>query len=321
MQQFFVLSKENLELSKAEVLALTKAKKYQSVDNLLILNNEKKLDRLAMTSGVYKFLFTITQNKLIEKLKSFNWQKEYKTNFKLTLHHSLNYHERDLAGFIYDKIKNPKVDLKNPVTSFEFFFLGKKIVVGKLLYNIWHEFDKRNPKLWPAHHPTGMKPKLSRCLINLTGIQKGTFYDVMCGAGGFLIEGGLLMEGSLTGFKVIGYDINKGLLKKAEINLKHFGVKNFFLEQKDATKIKHKIKYLATDLPYGRATGKINRPELYLAFLKNLKKILTGTAVIVFPNYSPYRELIKKAKLKISQEFSIYMHHSLTRKIVVIKKE
>ncbi len=314
MRQFFVLSKENLDLSKAEVLALTKAKKYQLIDNLLILNNAKNLSRLAMTGAVYKFLFITDPKNLISKIKFFNWQKEYKTNFKLTLHHSSNYHEKDLAGFIYHKIKNPEVDLRNPVTSFEFFFVGKKIVAGKLLYSVKHYFEGRNPKLWPAHHPTGMKPKLSRCLINLTGIQKGTFYDVMCGAGGFLIEGGI------TGFKVIGYDIKRDLIKKAEINLNHFGVKKFFLEQKDATKITHKIKYLATDLPYGRATGKINRPELYLSFLKNLKRILTGTAVIVFPHYSPYKELIKKAKLKINQEFSIYMHHSLTRKIVVIKK-
>lgn len=311
MKKFLTLEKTNLKLSIAEALAIIKPKNYNLIGNLLITSTNKKLSRLALTKAVYKLLFITTKKELIKKINSFNWQKEYKKNFRVKTHNYCK--EREIADLVWSKLKNPKVNLTNPATSFEFFFIkNKAVVVGKKLYDVHHDFEKRSTKHWPAHHPTSMKPKLARTIINLTGIEKGTFYDVMCGAGGFLIEAGLM------GFKVVGYDINKVLIKKAEENLKHYKIKNFVLKRQDATKIKHKIKYLAVDLPYGRATPTINREELYLAFLKNLKKILTKTAVIVFPHYSPYKNIIKQAKLKINQEFSVYTHHTLTRKIIVI---
>ncbi|MBI4918986.1 methyltransferase domain-containing protein [archaeon] len=314
MKQFFVLNQENLDLSKGEVLALTISKKCKLIDNLLILDNKEKLDRLAMTKSIYKLLFITTQKQLIKKIKSFDWQKEYKENFRIRLHHFTNLTEKDLAKYVYEKIKNPKVNLENPTTSYEFFFVKNKVIAGKLLYELNEDFKLRHPQYWPEHHPSGMKPRMSRCLINLTGIKKGKFYDAMCGAGGFLIEAGLM------GFSVVGYDLDEIMVRRAEINIKHFGIKNFKVKKQDATKIKHKIKYLATDLPYGKSTRKLNRNEVYLAFLKNLKKILKGTAVIVFPDFSPYKKLIKEANLEINREFSVYIHHTLTRKIVVIKQ-
>ncbi len=314
MKQFFVLNNENLELSKAEVLALIKSKKHELIGDLLIVNNKEKLDRLAMTSSVYKLLFITTPEQLINKIKSFNWQKEYRENFRIRLHHFKEVLEKDLADHIYRKIKNPVVELKNPKTSYEFFLFNNIVVAGKLLYEIIPDFKERYPQYWPEHHPSGMKPRMSKCLINLTGIKKGTFYDVMCGAGGFLIEAGMM------GFQVKGYDLDEIMVRRAQANLQHFGIKNFEVKNQDATKITHKIKYLATDLPYGKSTRRLNRNEVYLAFLKNLKSILKGTAVIVFPDFSPYKQLINEAGLKINQEFSVYIHHTLTRKIIVIKQ-
>ena len=62
-----------------------------------------------------------------------------------------------------------------------------------------------------------------------------------------------------------------------------------------------------------------NLEGFYLMFLKNLRKKLKKKAVIVFPNYVNYKKILKLSRFKIENEFSIYVHRSLTRKIVKIK--
>lgn len=234
MMKTFTLSKENLELAKAEVLALTKTKKYTIYDNLMsVETNSKLLNRLAYTK---------------------------------------------------------KID-------------GKPFK---------HDFSKRKPHLRPGFHPSSLNPKLARAFVNLTGIQKGTIVDMFCGTGGIIIEAGLI------GLNIIGYDIDKEMLDKAELNFKHYKIKNYKLYLQDATKIKKKYNYIVADLPYGHATKKIDK-NLYLNFLKNLKKILGKRAVIGFPDFAPYKKLIKTAKLKIISEFTIYLHKNLSKKIIILE--
>lgn len=314
MNLFFYLSKENISLAQAEIETLTN-KKGQLIDELFFVStNKKNLDKkLAYTRAIYLHLLTCKKDQLITKLQSFYWQKYYKKDFALRLHHSKEFTEKQLAKYIWSSIKNPKVNLKDPTTSFELFFIEDLVVCGKLISKITEPFLSRKPHLKPAHHPSSMSPKLARAIINLTGIQKGSFVDPFCGIGGILVEAGLM------GFSVLGYDIDPEMLKKAAINLKHYKIKNYKLRKKDATKIQRKIKYLATDLPYGRGTKKINKKTLYSAFIKNLKKNLSHRAVVIFPHYINYKTIIKQSGLKLKQEFSVYTHHTLTRKIIVLE--
>jgi len=176
------------------------------------------------------------------------------------------------------------------------------------------EYQKRKPHLRPQLHPSSLNPKLAKCLINLTGIKKGPILDPFCGSAGILIEAALM------NLKPIGYDIDEVMLRRAIINLTHYQIKNFNLKLTDSTKINKKYNYIVTDLPYGKNTSVKDLNELYLNFLKNLKKILVKKAVIVFPHFINYKSLIKKAKLMIENEFSYYIHKSLTKKIVILKK-
>ena len=158
--------------------------------------------------------------------------------------------------------------------------------------------------------------------------------DPFCGAGGILIEAGLI------GLTPIGCDLYKIMLKKAKTNLDYYKINNYKLINQDALKIKQRYNYIVTDIPYGLNTsiwikkGKKNKKislkqtnqkqriknleEFYLKFLKNLKKILKKKAVVIFPNYVNYKKLIKKANLKVDKEFSQFIHKSLTRKILVL---
>jgi len=76
-----------------------------------------------------------------------------------------------------------------------------------------------------------------------------------------------------------------------------------------------------TDLPYGKNSIVSHELEiLYLSFLKSLKKILGKRAVIVFPDFVDYKTLIKQSGLKLVEEFDFYIHKSLSKRIVVLKK-
>jgi len=54
--------------------------------------------------------------------------------------------------------------------------------------------------------------------------------------------------------------------------------------------------------------------------MKTLEKALVECAVIGYPDFVPLRRFVP-AGLIIKKEFSVYVHKSLTRKIVVIKRK
>jgi len=346
MKYIFLLSKEDLKLAKEEATSLLGIKKSKLIENLLFLDtdNIELANRLAYTRKVYQFLFETKKENIAKDIKSFNWQEIYKKNFCVRVHSLDNTPtnrkgwgggtaEKELASKIWKTLKNPKVNLKNPKTSIEFFIKENKIYAAKLVKELKQNFEQRKAHKKPELHPTALNPKLARALINLAGAQK-EIMDPFCGAGGILIEAGLI------GLKPIGYDLYKIMVKKAKINLEHFKIKNYKLINQDALNIKKKYNYIITDVPYGLNSaiwtrkGNKNKKiplkqnnrkqslkdleDFYLKFLKVLKKILKNKAVVIFPHYVNYKKLIKQANLNIEKEFSQYIHRSLTRKITVL---
>ncbi len=315
MEKLFLLSAENLELARAEVLALTKTEKYLVDDRIIIISTDKKeFSRLAYACKVYDLLFVTSKNRLIKDFEEYDWIKIYKKNFSVRIKNFskniINFDEKELAGFIWRKIKKPKVDLVDAETKIEIIITNKRIYCCRLLQEIEKDFEKRKAHLRPGFSVGSLHPKLARCLVNLTEIEKGKILDPCCGSGGILIEAGLM------GFNVVGYDINDAVLDKCKKNLDFFKIKNYKILKGDALKIKKKYNYIATDLPYG--IGVHLEKGFYESFLKNLKKILANKAVVVFPNKINYKKLIKESKLKLEQEFDYYIHKSLTKKIVVV---
>ena len=271
-------------------------------------------------------------NKNIKKNKKQSNVSEQITRSQLT--------EKNLAEYVWRSVKNPKVDLKNPKTKIELFIIGDNAYCGLLIFENNQDFKSRKSHLRPFSHPSSLHPKLARALVNLIGIKEDEIMlDPFCGTGGFLIEAGLM------GIKVVGYDISKNMVRGCKENLKHFRIKNSEIINKNALKINKKFDYVVTDLPYGLNSNvypqynknslkyksnkinlKINKiyaiknlEQFYLKFLKTLRKTLKKKAVVIFPSYVNYRRLLKISKFKIEKEFSIYVHRSLTRKIVKIE--
>ena len=205
-------------------------------------------------------------------------------------------------------MKNQVVDLKNPKNKI-FFVFANKVFCCKLLWENKEDFEARKTHNRPEAHPTSLHPKLARALVNLSGSDD--ILDPFCGSGGILIEAGLM------GLKVRGSDLDQIMLNKAMINFDYFGIKDYSLEKKDATKLNESVGAIVTDLPYGKNSKLDNMKKTYLEFLKNAEKI-TRKVVVVFPDFVDYKKIVEKAGWKIEQEFTYYLHKSMSKKILLL---
>lgn len=352
MRYLFTLSKQNIELSLFEALKLFNIKKYELNENFLAVDISGKdklgkdklekdeqgkdksrkgivkkdilnvIKRLAYINYVDEVLFESSLKGLSGKIRLFNWQKHYHTNFCVRTINIEHENEKKYAGIIWNKLKNPKVDLEKPKTLFVFIKAGKKIYATKLLWKNPKTFLERKAHLRPALHPSSLDPRLAKACVNIAASittrfnknisnEKTTILDPFCGSGGILIEAGLM------GFNVIGYDIDKKMLEMAKTNLKHYGVKKFKLELYDALKLNKQADAIVTDIPYGLNTKPVNIDKLLKPFLKKAYKY-TKQMIIAFPSTVKYKKYLGKWKLK--KEFEYYIHKSLTKRIIVVER-
>lgn len=316
----FLLSGENIKLAKAEAEAITQPTNSKLYKNLLIIktNNIKNISRLAYTKKVYQLLFTSNLKNIKNNIKKFNWQSIYKKDFSIRIHNTPALKEKQLASYVWNKIKNPKVNLKDSKTQIELFSHKKQIFCCLLIHKPNSQFKKRHPNLRPFRHPTTLKPKLARALINLSKITQGKLLDPFCGTGGILIEAGIL------NYAPTGYDLSPQMLKECEKNLKFYKIKNYKLKKRNATSKLEKTNLIITDPPYGRASKLFKKQnqtlkDLYKNFLLSAQNS-TNTAVIIFPNLIKYKPIIRKTKFKIKQIIKIRVHSSLERHIVLLNQ-
>ena len=223
-----------------------------------------------------------------------------------------SFSERKIAEKIWYRLKKPKIDLTNAETEYGFLFINENVYCGLLEHVIDKSILKRKPHHKPCSVPISLHPKLARCIVNLTGIRSGTIVDPFSGTGGILVEAGLM------NLKVEGYDIEQKMIDMAKKNIRYYNIKNNLLKKRDALDNFGKVRYIVTDLPYGKNTKSVELEKLYLGFLKNLEKNLEKRAVIVFPDTINYKKMLKKTDLKILDEFSYYIHKTMTKKIVVL---
>ncbi|MBD3310857.1 hypothetical protein GF351_06585 [Candidatus Woesearchaeota archaeon] len=312
MKSMFQLSGEDPELAKEEVLVLTGVQKSRLIGNLLVIQaGTKGLDkRLAYTHRIYKFLFQTTVDGLEGYMKDFDWQSVYKKNFCLRIYGGDASNEKRFAGYVWEKLKSPEVNLEDPVTAIHLFFEDNIVIAGLLLKEVEKGFEERKAHLRPEFAPVSLHPRLARACVNLTGAGNGDIVmDPFCGTGGLLIEAGLM------GLRPAGSDTDERMLRRAAENLDHYNIRDYKLVKKDALLMK-KADYVVTDLPYGKNTGRMDLKSLYRDFLGLLKKKLGKRAVVIFPRQMDAE--IRKAGLKAEKRFQYYIHRSMTKYIYVI---
>ncbi len=303
------LSQQDITLAQAEAEAVCDTK-GKLVGNWLLIESPRRdlLRVLAYTkrAGKLGFVGDLASTATIKKL--------IKGPFAFSFSHIDEEMKRRLLAMV-SSLGHP-VDLESPTTRLLYVGIdGGVLCVVNAQENI-QTFEKRKSHLMPAPHPSGMHPRLARAMVNLTGISKGKLFDPFCGSGGILIEAGL------RGLKPVGVDISTAMLERARKNLDRFAMKAE-LAHNDALKLKKKYPYIATDLPYGKGA---HAPEGIIEdFLLHLPRILGKRAVLGLPMWDGKdplplaKRLLTKGKLKVTAEFTYYLHKSLSKKIVVIE--
>ncbi len=318
MRLLLMISKDNPSLAEAEAGALLG--NIEEYDGLLLADAGKVdirlIDRLAYTNYAIEVLFSCSHSSLEKRINGFGWGRVYRKSYsvrKISAGKTLDMSERQLASLIWPKLKEPKVDLKDAWTRIVFVSASERVFAGILVWENTKAYLKRKPHLRPGLHPTSLDPKLARACVNLLGIRKGTVADPFCGTGGILVEAGLMA------FRAVGFDISDDMIGRAEKNMQHFRIRDHLLKKKDALDLDKRYRHIVTDLPYGLNTKNISINELYTSFLRRLKENSVSRAVLIFPGFADHHRMIRDAGLLIMEEFSYYVHKSLTKNIVVLK--
>ncbi len=330
----------NIDKNLSKRLALTKGI-FESLFECKI-NELEKIMKSFIWNSVYSGNFCLRIHNFDINNKKNPITKESinaKSNKNFKNKNIKKYSEKELAKHVWRSVQNPKVNLENPKTKIGLFFSGDNVYCGLGIFENNENLESRKSHLRPFPNPSSLHPKLARALVNISGIRENnSLLDPFCGTGGFLIEAGLM------GIKSVGYDISRNMADGCKANLKYFKIKDYKIINRNALNIDKKIDYVITDLPYGlnsnvylefskkslkNQSNKINLKtnkkgqiknieNFYLKFLKKLRKVLKKKAVIIFPSYVNYKKLIKNSGFKVEREFSVYVHRSLTRKVVKI---
>ncbi len=230
--------------------------------------------------------------------------------------------ERKIGGKILEKTNNVKVKLKSP----DIFFLGI-IADGYFVFGLKMadipptSFEDRRLKNRPFFHPSGLHPKLARCMVNLSRATPGSLLlDPFCGTGSILIEAGMI------GCKIVGSDIKPSMVEGSLMNLRHYNIDLVGLIVADALKLHFEgIDCVATDPPYGRLASTFGSSveSIIHGFLSSVIDVLPngGYVSISAPKGVRIQELGERLGFDAIEEHFIYVHRSLTRELAVLRKK
>ena len=179
------------------------------------------------------------------------------------------------------------------------------------------QYEQRHVRSRPFFSPISLHPRHARALVNLTRVRKGqTLLDPFCGTGG------ILLEASLVGAKVIGSDISAEMIAGCEENMRHFGASFHRLEALDVEEVPSEIgrvDALATDPPYGRSSSTMKEPvsALHGRAFKAIGQVLspTGLAGVVLPY--PFKGA---EGLELTETHLQRVHRSLDRHYCVLRR-
>jgi len=312
-ESFFVLSKDNLELAKDEIIAIAKTydrfAKAQSFSNLIVIQSRTPWGKISERATFVK-----TSGQILKKMSNLFLDNE---GFPLLLRTKtfacriINLSKRrfdvqeieNTMGNMISKFSNAKVCLENPALVIYLIFTNSQSFFG-----FSTKFNKSKLPKKVKNHPHELDSKLCRAMINLAGFKKGeTVCDPFCGTGTTLLQAGSM------GMQSIGIDFDKKMCEISKQNLKEnqFNSKVVNADFTHLKKIMKKYDGVVTDLPYGRASKSSVNPE---KLLQNLVSIL--------PRKKRIAIMCKKGSekgldLNLIKKYEIYRHKSLTRTILI----
>ena len=313
MKYLFILGR-NIELSVLEVESYLKRignpalEKSLNKNGLLVeITNpieEKAVDSLGGILSIGKVLGEMNE---IEKVMIYSGEKN---NFNYTLwefsenveefreYLKQRFKEEKLkAGYkgLTDKISEqngndfliPSAKLINE----EYFIFGDYF--GKVIQKCnYDEIEKRDMKKPVRRESLAISPRLSKIMVNLSGIKTGKLLDTFCGVGT------ILQEALLQDFEVVGVDRDEIAIKGAKENLKwfEFPEEDYTLINFDSTKVNiPECSVMVSEPDLGDTLKKIPTREraeetlrkfekLMIQVINNVKEKISGRIVFTTPH-------------------------------------
>ncbi|MCH8914432.1 MAG: methyltransferase domain-containing protein [Thaumarchaeota archaeon] len=312
-ESFFILSKDYLELASDEIIAISKMydrfAKAKVISNLVIIQSKTSWNEIARRAS-----FVRVSGQILRKMSGLflgedNFQVLKNVNTFVCRIINLSSKQFNILelersmGDMISKFSHARVELEDPDITVYLIFTDKESFFG-----FSKRVRKENRPKKIKNHPHELDWKLTRVMINLTGLKEGeTVCDPFCGTGT------TLLEAESMGIHAIGLDFDEKMYKISKENLKANGYKSkvFKSDFRELSKISEKFDGIVTDLPYGRASKTSEKPE---EILKKFFSILPKRKRIAIM-YK--KELANNLKLSGLKKYEIYRHKSLTRTILI----
>lgn len=338
---FFLLSGENETLPQAEVKAILAAENitHRELQNFpQILRLETTYDaaeaverRAAMTRtccdelyscepipcGILREMREVSLDRFVNSQESFAVRiRRVKGAVKDLSSQNL---ERKLGREILNRVDGMKVSLRDPDRIFFGVITEDRFLFGMKLSEVVSRFSERRPRKRPFFHPSAMQAKLARCMVNLAQPKRGDLLmDPFCGTGSFLIEAGLI------GCRVLGFDVNRQMVRGSLENLQFFGVESGSAVVADAKNPPTvEVDCVVTDPPYGRSASTMgySSKQVIRDFLFPFAaRSAPGQRIcMAAPVDVNLRKISEDCGFNNLQSHFVYVHRSLTREIVIME--
>ena len=276
--------------------------------SLGLLNCEGKfLDRLAFSKFAGELVWAGKYDELADA-RMFNFDRFSVQVVKV----NSDVNSLDVKKRIGDR-STGRPDLDNPVERVLVFSIEDRVYVTRMLWEFRAErLDHRHPQRRPVFHPTSLKPRLARLLVNLSGLKPGqTLLDPFCGVGGILIEAGIM------GINPTGVEFRERWARGAEENLNYYSVKASvvnadFLEWDGGS-----FDSIVTDLPYGRSS--VITDDLEALYSRAINKFHHHTEKAVVMGPVELDSILEETGWGLKAKIMIPVHKSLVRWIHVIE--
>jgi tRNA (guanine10-N2)-dimethyltransferase len=317
MRLAFELSGESESIPRAEVLAIFHGLVVQEIERVVVMDveifDQQLANRLAMTHAVIEVkdicaqkltsIYQAAQNIELPRVSVAVRAKRIGPGLKSV----------DVEATIGKALaeRGFEIDLAHPQLLVRALLSDDVCIIGKTLTQI--------NRFRPYFYPGVLLPRIARAAVNLSGIKAHELiFDPFCGTGGLLLEAGLI------GATALGSDVDSRMVFGTKMNLDYFGVESALLVQ-DAMRLALQdecVDAVTTDLPYGRSVSihAQSLGQLTEMALDEILRILKSGARAVLISHNPIEREVLDVGFTIEGRHTQYVHKSLTREIVVVRK-
>ena len=312
-ESFFIVSKDYPEIAIDEIISIAKTydrfSKINIISNLVIVQSKTNWEKIAKRAAFVKI-----SGQILRKMSGLfldEGNTEVLQNAKTFVCRIINLSSNQFnipelessMGDMISKFSRAKVSLENPDITVYLIFTNNENFFG---FSKKIEQPIRPKKV--KKHPHELDWKLTRAMINLTGLQEGeTVCDPFCGTGT------TLLEAESMGIHAIGVDFDEKMYQISKKNLDINGFKSKLIKDdfSEMKKFAGEFDGIVTDLPYGRASKASENPEEILRKFVSILPRKKRIAIMCKKGFE------KKLKINPLRKYEIYRHKSLTRIILV----